>query len=262
MHRLAGLPHAPPHPFGDVSTPWQQDAIAWLVYAGVTTGTSPTTYAPDAPVTRAQLAAFLHRYRGRPPVTVDASTPFCERSRTPREITATEWTPFATTGPVSLTHPAARVELIGFHESNHDGARQMDPSPSAATWTTLETRNRGNGRRTAADIAVGPTEEIRAPVTGTVVRSGGYVLYCDIADEFVVIEPDDRPGWEVKILHIDGVTVGRGERVMAGSTVVARRATQLPFVSQVDEHTAEPSWPHVHVEVVDPSVPDRPGRGC
>ncbi len=126
----------------------------------------------------------------------------------------------------------------------------------------METRHRGNGSRTAADIAVGPTEEIRAPVTGTVVRSGGYVLYCEIADEFVVIEPDDRPGWEVKIIHIDGVTVGRGDRVVAGSTPVARRATQLPFVSQLDDHTAEPSWPHVHVEVVDPSVPDRPGRGC
>ena len=42
------------------------------------------------------------------------------------------------------------------------------------------------------------------------------------------------------------------------------RATQLPFVSQVDEFTAEPSNPHVHVEVIDPSIPDipTPGGGC
>jgi hypothetical protein len=46
--------------------------------------------------------------------------------------------------------------------------------------------------------------------------------------------------------------------------VLAPRATQLPFESQVDEvRTAEPAWPHVHIEVVDPTVPDRPtGPGC
>ena len=31
-----------------------------------------------------------------------------------------------------------------------------------------------------------------------------------------MIEPDERPGWEVKILHIDGVAVRAGDRVLAG----------------------------------------------
>ncbi len=35
--------------------------VAWLVDNDITTGTSPTTYTPDAPVTRAQLATFLYR---------------------------------------------------------------------------------------------------------------------------------------------------------------------------------------------------------
>ena len=35
--------------------------VAWLVANDITTGTTPTTYAPDAPVTRAQLATFLYR---------------------------------------------------------------------------------------------------------------------------------------------------------------------------------------------------------
>jgi hypothetical protein len=105
--------------------------------------------------------------------------------------------------------------------------------------------------------------EVRAPVTGTVLRSGTYVLYCDHRDDYAVIEPDERPGWEVKILHIDGVLVRRGDRVVAGETVIAPRPTRLPFESQVDEFTAPPPWPHVHIEVVDPSIPDRPnGPGC
>jgi hypothetical protein len=112
---------------------------------------------------------------------------------------------------------------------------------------------------------VDPSTEIRAPVTGSVKRSGTYVLYCDYSDDYVVIDPDAHPGWEVKVLHIDGVRVTPGQRVVAGQTVLAPRPTQLPFESQVDEVSpVKPAWPHVHIEVVDPSVPDRPspGGGC
>ncbi|MBW3578177.1 MAG: hypothetical protein KY462_10650 [Actinobacteria bacterium] len=76
-----------------------------------------------------------------------------------------------------------------------------------------------------------------------------------------MIEPDDHPGWEVKVLHIDGVKVQRGDRVTAASTVLADRPTRLPFPSQIDEHSTR-DWPHVHLEVVDPSIRDRPGDGC
>jgi hypothetical protein len=128
---------------------------------------------------------------------------------------------------------------------------------------TLESRERDNPARTAADVVVDPTLEIRAPVTGTVIRAGTYTLYCDYTDNFVVIEPDDHPGWEVKVLHIDGLLVGRGDRVTAGQTAIAPKPRQLPFESQVDEiRTVDPAWPHVHIEVVDPSIPDRPGEGC
>lgn len=182
----------------------------------------------------------------------------------PRSVTETGWSPFATVGGVVLHHPSSRVEVVGFHESNHDGARQMAVLDTAVHPITLETRERGTGSHTAADIVSDPQVEIRAPVTGTVRRAGSYVLYCDHRDDFAVIEPDAHPGWEVKVLHINGVQVRPGDRVQAGETVLAGRPTVLPFDSQVDEHTAAPSWPHVHVEVVDPSIPDRPspGGGC
>ncbi len=174
------------------------------------------------------------------------------------------WAPFATFGEVTLVHPSIRVERIGFHESNHDGARQLEPTAGAVAPIVLESRQRDTGSRTAADIVVEPGTEIRAPVTGTVLRAGGYVLYCDHQDDFLVIEPDSQPGWEVKLLHINGVMVSAGDRVEAGVTVVAPEATVLPFDSQVDEFTATPPWPHVHIELVDLSIPDRPstGGGC
>ena len=178
-------------------------------------------------------------------------------------MTETEWRPFATAGPVTLTLPSSRVERVAFHQSNHDGARQLTALPGAVAPVTLEDRERDTGSRGAADVVVDPDTEIRAPVTGRVKRAGRYVLYCDYSDDYAVIEPDDRPGWEVKILRIDGVRVRAGTRVVAGQTVIAPRPTKLPFESQVDEvRTAEPAWPHVHIEVVDPSIPDRPGPPC
>jgi murein DD-endopeptidase MepM/ murein hydrolase activator NlpD len=192
-----------------------------------------------------------------PPATTTTTKP-------PRSVTETAWTPFASAGPVILTHPSSRVERVAFHQSTHDGARQLTALPAAVAPTTLEDRERDTGRQGAADVVVDPTTEIRSPVTGRVKRAGGYVLYCDHSDDYVVIEPDDRPGWEVKILHIDGVRVRAGNRVIAGQTVIAPRPTQLPFESQVDKvRTADPAWPHVHIEVVDPTIPDRPtGPGC
>ncbi len=209
------------------------------------------------------------------PTTVAAAGPATSATAAPppapsttlrvRAVSQSGFSPFATVGGVTLSHLAARVERVGFHESNHDGARQYEPAATAIAPVTVESRERGTGGRTAADIVVDPAGEIRSPVTGRVKRAGGYVLYCKYSDDFVVIEPDSHPGWEVKILHVRDEQVTAGQRVTAGQTPIAAGPTQLPFVSQVDElRTADPAWPHVHVEVVDPSIPDRPspGGGC
>ena len=182
----------------------------------------------------------------------------------PRRVHKQAWTPFASAGSVTLRHPSAQVELIGFHESNLDGARQLEPLAGSAPTVTLEERGRDTGSRTAADVVVDPATEIRSPVTGTVRSAGSYVLYCDHTDHFLVIEPDDHPGWQVKILHIEGLLVAVGARVTAGQTPISPNARKLPFQSQVDKVTAQPAWPHVHIEIDDPDIPDRPtpGGGC
>ncbi len=63
LHRLAGEPAGnPAHGFSDVPEgSFYAEAVRWLKDQGITTGTSPTTYAPDDVVTRAQMAAFLFR---------------------------------------------------------------------------------------------------------------------------------------------------------------------------------------------------------
>ncbi len=229
---------------------------------------SPTTAppAPDPEVPAAAPPSSAPAASVAPPAS-RAAAPLATATTRPRPRAQTEtgWSPFATVGGVTLTHPAARVERVAFHQASHDGARQLDPAPTATAAVTMESRERGTSARTAADIVVDPVAQIRSPVTGRVKRAGRYVLYCKHSDDFVVVEPDGRPGWEVKILHIDGERVSPGQRVTAGQTVIAGRATQLPFESQVDElRTSDPAWPHVHVEVVDLAIPDRPtpGGGC
>lgn len=182
----------------------------------------------------------------------------------PRVWEITDWPVFGTVGGIELHQPSAGVELIGFHQSNHDGAQEIVTLDGASPSFVMDSRNRDTNRRGAADIASHPLVEVRAPVTGTVVRAGGYVLYCRYADDYVVIEPDGHPGIEVKVLHILGLHVATGDRVTAGETVLADHPNQLPFRSQIDAFTGDPAWPHVHIEVVDTSIPDRPspGGGC
>lgn len=230
---------------GGSATALERAAVATT--AAPATTASPTTSA--APTTTAAAPA--------PTTTVAPTT-----TAPPREVVEQAWVPFATVDGVTLHHPSSRVERVAFHESNNDGARPMQPVATAVSPTVLESRDRGNPPSTAVDIVVDPGSEIRAPVTGTVIRAGSYVLYCDHRDNYVVIEPDARPGWEVKILHIDGLSISDGQRVVAGETVIAPRPRQLPFESQVDEISSEPAWPHTHLEVVDPTIPDRPGEGC
>ncbi len=245
------------------------------VATSASTTVIPTTLTPttDAPTTEPTTTVLPTT---RPPTTEPPGPTAPPNTRdehdylrsTGRLVAETGYSPFAIAGDVLLYLPAAEVEYIGFHESGHDGSQQQivtsDLEAIGLPWTTMETRDRGTGDRTAADIAVAVDMEIRAPVTGTVVRAGGYTLYCEHRDDFVVINPDDHPGWEVKMFHINGVQVFAGDRVEAGVTVIAPAPTQLPFISQVDEFTAAPSTPHVHIEVVDPSIPDRPsgGSGC
>ncbi len=216
------------------------------------------TYRPSVAVLRDQMAAFLVR-----PLDLMVERGMASVPPGPRAVTVTGWQPYASVGPVALHAPGDVVELIGYHEANHDGAQRQQAVTGAPRSLVLPPRSRGTDPQSAADIVLDPSREVRSPVTGTVLRAGSYQLYCKYPDHYLVVEPEARPGWEVKLLHFEGLQVSPGERLEAGVTVVGTGARILPFRSQVDDHTAAPHWPHVHVEVIDPSIPDRPsGPGC
>jgi uncharacterized protein YkwD len=67
IHRWLGQPASGGEPFVDVGDgDFFHDAVAWMYGAGVTGGTTPTTFEPHDPVTRGELAAFLHRVENEP----------------------------------------------------------------------------------------------------------------------------------------------------------------------------------------------------
>lgn len=221
-------------------------------------GSAPPTVAPAPSTTTAPTATSTTTTA----TTMTTAAPATDPAAPSRTVTDTGYGPFATTGGITLYHPGRYVEHVGFHQANNDGAQQLDPLPSAARPFVEATRDRGTGDRTAADVVMAPDTEVRAPVSGTVTYAVSYTLYCKYTDDIVIIDPDDRPGWQVKVLHILGLRVAEGDRVVAGETVIADKAHQLPFPSQVDDsRTADPAWPHAHIEVVDPSIPDIPNPG-
>ena len=78
LYRLAGTPkNEGSHPFTDVpEDQWYSDAIAWAAVNGVVNGVTPTTFAPDSPVTREQIAVILFRYAKAEVVKESSSSAF------------------------------------------------------------------------------------------------------------------------------------------------------------------------------------------
>ncbi|MDY4171763.1 MAG: S-layer homology domain-containing protein [Evtepia sp.] len=63
LYRLEKEPAAGTSPFTDVDADqWYAKAVAWAAANGVVNGTSPTTFHPNDPITREQMAAILYRY--------------------------------------------------------------------------------------------------------------------------------------------------------------------------------------------------------
>ena len=63
LYRMAGSPAVTGETkFTDLTADWYRAAVKWAVDSGVTTGTSETTFAPNAAITREQLAVMLLRY--------------------------------------------------------------------------------------------------------------------------------------------------------------------------------------------------------
>ena len=63
LYNLSGCPKAyDGSPFTDLTADWYQHSIVWAYQNGIVSGTSATTFEPEAPVTREQIAVILMGY--------------------------------------------------------------------------------------------------------------------------------------------------------------------------------------------------------
>ena len=92
LWRAAGSPKVEDgkNPFTDVQADaYYYDAVLWAVEKGVTSGTSATTFSPDATVTRGQTVTFLYRNAGSPEVS--GTMPFTDMEADAYYAKAVQW---------------------------------------------------------------------------------------------------------------------------------------------------------------------------
>ena len=92
LWRAAGspAPKATTTAFTDLDkSAYYYDAVLWAVEQGITTGTSATTFSPNATVTRGQTVTFLYRFAGQP--AVNGSSSFTDVNSSDYYAAAVQW---------------------------------------------------------------------------------------------------------------------------------------------------------------------------
>jgi murein DD-endopeptidase MepM/ murein hydrolase activator NlpD len=111
----------------------------------------------------------------------------------------------------------------------------------------MSSRGRRQAATSAADVALRRGTVVLAPTTGVVTSAKAYRLYGRYRDMRIAIRPDGVRGIAVVLIHVDRVTVRRGDRVFAGVTPIGV-PRMFAFSSQVNDYIG-PGIPHVHIEV-------------
>ena len=108
-------------PFTDLTNDWYQDAVLWAYQTGVVAGTSSTTFEPDRPVTREQIAVILMEYMTR--------VLKLERTWTPADLSA-----FPDAGSVSDWAKDAMADAVALgliSGASNGGQTCLEPQGSA-----------------------------------------------------------------------------------------------------------------------------------
>ena len=122
LYNLQGSPKVSGKtPFTDLTNDWYQDAVLWAYQTGVVAGTSSTTFEPDRPVTREQIAVILMEYVTR--------VLKLERTWTPADLSA-----FPDAGSVSDWAKDALADAVALgliSGASNGGQTYLEPQGSA-----------------------------------------------------------------------------------------------------------------------------------
>ena len=107
---------------------------------------------------------------------------------------------------------------------------------------------------TSIDVGAAADTVLRSPVTGTVVLIRDYMLYDEVPDIEIHIQPDGRPDLDVVLIHTYDPLVKAGDRVEAGVTELSHVRDIAKDVDDVQlayyTRDGDPGN-HTHVQVND-----------
>jgi hypothetical protein len=166
---------------------------------------------------------------------------------------------------IHLPAPPKKFVAVGFHQADNKKAILFVPllkchgrDKASKTKALIKKgkvklfqqplRGRGDSNFTAADCAVRPKTVVVAPVDGVVTNVRHYTLYGHIYDLRLEIKPDGATHLRVVMIHITGVKVKKGQRVVGGVTPVAV-VRHLPISSTINRFVPVKPVDHVHIQV-------------
>lgn len=177
---------------------------------------------------------------------------------------------FARRGSVALHGVSPHLVAVAFHEASYADAVDLQPvgrcavcrnawkfrppptDPAGGPYIVMDTRGRRSGATSAVDAVLPRRTAVLSPVTGTVTGVRRYRLYGHHWDARLEIRPAAAPDRRVVMLHLQGVTLVRGDHVEASVTRVGT-VRRFRFESQVDRYV-HGRLPHVHMEVKRPAT--------
>jgi hypothetical protein len=135
--------------------------------------------------------------------------------------------------------------------STQGGSGHIWTGEALRLWRT----NRSGLPDSAVDVGAAPGTEVRAPVSGTVVRVRRYELYGEHEDYEIHIEPEGWPEVDLVLIHIADVRVAAGDTVVGGVTGVAtvRHLSDKVELQLGDYDTGDGD--HVHMQLNKVAVP-------
>ena len=163
--------------------------------------------------------------------------------------------------PLETEVPAADYETIADTRSffiNHEQTPadgEWAQTEVLYIWRTTDTTD----VNTSIDIGAQPGTTVKSPVDGTVVLVRNYLLYEEMEDVEIHIQPTGRPDLDCVLIHISDPQVKAGDKVEAGITNIARSRDIETFLTDVQLGFFTPEGVggnHVHVQVNDANYPE------
>ena len=184
-------------------------------------------------------------------------------------------------GDVEFRCPIAPEDLTGvlFHQASYDYALvfstelpEADPEKALEKRNTRISHDQHEGEwldaealhiwrttdttpmDTSIDVGAPAGTIVRSPVTGTVVLVKDYMLYDEVPDIRIHIQPDGAPDMDCVLIHTQDPLVSAGDRVEAGVTEISHvRDIQKDLIDvQLSFFTPEGvGGNHTHVQAND-----------